>query len=196
MCIRDSLNDGRLTRDDYRSLLVNLRQQVIDGSRWIARAASNIALDDPDLRTAFLAHATDEHRDYTLLERDYVACGGDLSEICGARKNIGSEALSAWMFQRAGRENPFDLLGAMFIIEGLGSRLAGRWARQIKEQLSLADDQIGFLTHHGEADQAHMARFAEVLDRVVQAGQDPAEIVRTAQVTARLYRLQLEEIGR
>lgn len=190
------LVEGRLTIEDYRALLLNLRQQVVDGARWIARAASNLSLDDADLRTAFLAHATDEHRDYTLLEADYVACGGKREEIRNARKNAGSEALSAWMFQRASRDNPLDLLGAMFVIEGLGSRLAGRWARQIREQLNLNDDQIRFLTHHGEADQTHMARFGEVLRTVVEAGQDTAEIVRTAEVTARLYRLQLEEIGR
>jgi 3-oxoacyl-[acyl-carrier-protein] synthase-3 len=33
---------GRITLEDYRALLFNLRQQVIDGSRWIARAASSI----------------------------------------------------------------------------------------------------------------------------------------------------------
>src|SRR5262249_23471515 len=34
--------DGSFTIEDYRALLFNLRQQVIEGSRWIARAASSI----------------------------------------------------------------------------------------------------------------------------------------------------------
>ena len=31
------IREGRLTVADYRELLFNLRQQVIDGSRWISR---------------------------------------------------------------------------------------------------------------------------------------------------------------
>ena len=75
------------------------------------------------------------NRDFELLERNYVSVGGELTAIRGAEKNVGSEALSAWMFHRASQENPLDLLGAMFIIEGLGSQLAARWGGLIKEQL-------------------------------------------------------------
>ena len=189
------LNHGTFTQQDYRALLLNLRQQVVDGARWIARAASNITVEDLGLRTTFLDHATDEHRDYTLLEKDFVACGGNIEDIRSARKNIGSEALSAWMFHRAGHENPFDLLGAMFVIEGLGSRLAGRWARMIHDQLSLADDQISFLRYHAGADEMHLERFWQAIESTVKDDAAADSIVRTAEVTARLYRLQLEEIA-
>lgn len=189
------LNRGELTLEDYKALLLNLRQQVVDGARWIALAVSNITDQDADIRSLFLHHATDEHRDYTLLEKDYVACGGALEDIRNAPKNAGSEALSAWMFQRAGRENPFDLLGAMFVIEGLGNRMAGRWARQIADQLQLTEEQIRFLRHHGEADEAHMDRFAQALEAIATDRETAEAIVRTAEVTARLYRLQLEEIA-
>jgi len=67
------LNVGRLTLDDYKKLLFNLRQQVIDGSRWISRAASNITEEYFPIRSAFIGHSQDEHRDYELLERDYGA---------------------------------------------------------------------------------------------------------------------------
>ena len=69
------LNQGRFTVEDYKSLLFNLRQQVIDGSRWIARAASNITGEYFPIRSAFIAHTSDEHRDFEMLERNYAACG-------------------------------------------------------------------------------------------------------------------------
>src|SRR5262249_43146090 len=119
--IVDKLNRGKLRIEDYRLLLLNLRQQVVDGARWIARGASNITIEHFSLRSMFIGHAGEESRDYQMIERDYLAVGGSLEEIQRAEKNIGSEALSAWMFHRAGQENPFDLLGAMFIIEGLGA---------------------------------------------------------------------------
>ena len=36
----DRLVGGRLRLEDYHRLLVNLRQQVVEGSRWISRASS------------------------------------------------------------------------------------------------------------------------------------------------------------
>ena len=189
------MNLGRLTIEDYRSLLFNMRQQVIDGSRWISRAASNITRENFPIRSAFIGHSSDEHRDFEMLERNYVAAGGSLEKIQNGRKNIGSEALSEYILSRASRENPFDLIGAMFIIEGLGRRVARRWALRIQEQLDLADDQVSFLLYHSESDDLHFER----LDLVVQSGilteQRVEDIVKVAKVVARLYRLQLEEIG-
>lgn len=189
------MHDGRLTLSDYRALLFNLRQQVIDGSRWISRAASNITRENFPIRSAFIGHSSDEHRDFEMIERDYVSVGGDLSEIQNGEKNIGSTALSEYILSRASRENPFDLIGAMFIIEGLGRRVARRWAERIRDQLNLDDEQVSFLMYHSESDDIHFAR----LDAAVQSGvlteSMVAAIVKTAKVVARLYVLQLEELG-
>lgn len=73
-----------------------------------------------------------------MIERNYVAVGGTLEEIRCGRKNIGSEALSAYVLHRASRENPFDFAGAMFIVKGLGQRVASGWGEQIQRQLCLS----------------------------------------------------------
>ena len=189
------MNERRLTFEDYRGLLYNLRQQVIDGSRWISRAASNVTRKHFEIRSAFIGHSSDEHRDFEMLESDYVSVGGDLQTIQNGSKNIGSEALSEYILGQASRENPFNLIGAMFIIEGLGRRVARRWGERIKEQLELDESQIKFLLYHSESDDIHFER----LDRAVQSGiltdDLVADIVKTAKVVARLYVLQLEEIG-
>ncbi|MGH9508997.1 MAG: beta-ketoacyl-ACP synthase III, partial [Terriglobales bacterium] len=125
--IVDKMNREKMRPEDYRMLLLNLRQQVVEGGRWIARAASHITADAFPLRSMFIGHAQEEHRDFQMLERDFVSVGGRLEDIQQGEKNIGSEALSAWMFHNAGKENPFHLIGAMFIIEGLGMRLARPW---------------------------------------------------------------------
>ncbi|MBV8519251.1 MAG: iron-containing redox enzyme family protein [Acidobacteria bacterium] len=189
------IESGELTADAYRTLLLQLRQQVVDGSRWIARAASNVSADFFPQRAAFLRHAVAEHRDFLMLEDDFVAMGGSLDEIRAGEKNVGSEALSAFMFQRAGQQNPFDLLGAMFIIEGLGAHKAGRWAHAIKQALGLTDRGVSFLAHHGTADDDHMRGLELLLESGIVTPELASQIVKTARVTARLYRLQLEEIS-
>ena len=190
------LSTGDVTLHDYSRLLFNLRQQVVDGTPWISRAASSFDVDHFALRSAAIRHAEEEHRDYLMLERDYVAIGGTLDELRAGRKNIGSEALSGYMFHYASRPNPVGLLGAMFIIEGLGAKRAAGWAARFQEVLGLADNQVHFMRYHQEADAEHTGALDAILtsELIDEAAAD--EIVRCAQVVARLYALQLEELDR
>src|SRR6185369_13849214 len=75
------LDLGTFSREDYQQWLLNLRPQVVEGSRWISRCASSFDRDHADIRSVILRHAYDEHRDYEVLESDYVATGGDLATI-------------------------------------------------------------------------------------------------------------------
>jgi len=185
---------GRVRLEDYQRLLVNLRQQVVEGGRWIARAASNLGQDHEELRSLFIRHAAAEHRDYRMLEDNYVATGGAIEDIRGASKNIGSEALSAFMYQAASRPDPVGLLGAMFIIEGLGNTMAGPWAKIIAEKLKLDKRALSFLLYHGENDASHLDMFDKAVSMAVTSPAVGEDIVRHAKIVARLYRLQLEEI--
>ena len=188
------LLSGRLRLEDYQRLLVNLRQQVIEGSRWISRAASSITPAHEELRTMFLDHAMAEHRDFRLLEQNYVASGGDLEVIQGADKNVGSEALSGFMYHAASKPDPLGLLGAMFVIEGLGSRLAGPWAKMVEDQLDLPEAAVSFFKYHGENDGHHMDEFDRAIALAATDEATSNAIVKHAKVVARLYRLQLEEL--
>ena len=194
--ILQRLADGTVTLEDYRRLLFNLRQQVVDGSPWISRAASSFDIEHFELRAAAIRHAEEEHRDYLMLERDYMAIGGTLEELRRGRKNIGSEALSGYMFHYAGQPNPVGLLGAMFIIEGLGAKRAAGWAARFQEVLGLADNQVHFMRYHQDADAGHTGDMEAILTSGIIDDRDADDIVRCAQVVARLYALQLEELDR
>jgi 3-oxoacyl-[acyl-carrier-protein] synthase-3 len=186
------LHQGQFTLEDYKALLRNLRPQVVEGSRWIARAASNLL--DFRLRSIFIGHAQDEHRDFQMLESNYVSVGGSLTEIIQAEKNIGSEALSAFIFHQASQENPVDLIGSIFIIEGLGNQLAGQWASLIQQTLNLTSEQVSFLAYHGVNDVSHIAKLETMLKAEWMTPEIARRIVKSAKVTARLYALHLEEI--
>jgi 3-oxoacyl-[acyl-carrier-protein] synthase-3 len=188
------LGSGRFALADYQVFLIQLRQQVKDGALWMSRAASNIGEAHLELRSLLMRHAVTEHRDFRLLEADFVATGGDLETIQTAEKNIGSEALSAWMFHEASRPEPFGLLGAMWIIEGLGAIKAREWGALAKRALDLPDTAVRFLLYHGENDADHIGEFKSMLAMVLPDEFVAQRIVRTAEVTARLYTLQIEEI--
>ena len=188
------IEKGEASLEDYRSLLYNLRQQVKEGARWITRAASSLTSEHTELRAEFIEHAAEEQRDFRMLEDDYVNVGGDRSVIEAGVKNPGSEALSAFMFNQASRENPFDLLGAMYVIEGLGANKATRWMELIRDQLDLSPDQVRFLTYHGGADEEHTEKMFQILRSDLITPEIARSIVHTARVVARLYALQLEEV--
>ncbi|WP_405397014.1 beta-ketoacyl-ACP synthase III [Maribacter sp. Asnod2-G09] len=189
------IQNGTLSLSDYKLLLTDLRQQVIDGSQWISRAASNIDIELFELRSAFIKHTAAEHKDYQMLERNYVALGEDLEVILNGEKNIGTVSLTSFMFQQASKPNPIDLLGSMFIIEGIGKRLAGYWGKMIKDQLNLKDEQVSFFTYHGVADENHFHNLEEALNHPEMNMVVAEKIVKTAKITAKLYTMQLNELG-
>jgi len=188
------IEDGSVTLEDYRRLLLNLRQQVVDGGRWIALAASNFSAELFWMRSAAIRHAADEHQDFRLLERDYAAVGGDPAVMASTPPNIGSAALSAFMFHRAGLPDPVDLLGAMFVIEGLGTNKAGGWADRLQRCLHLRGEQLTFLRYHSVGDDEHYALLQAALRSSLFDRDQATRIVQTARVVARLYLLQLEEL--
>jgi len=189
------INRGKFRLEDYKLWLLNHRQQVIEGGRWIALAGSNIDNEFADLRSNFIKHAATEHLDYKMLEKNYVSIGGKQEDIECYPKNLGTEILSSYMFHQAGKPNPFHLLGAMFIIEGLGQKKATEWGHTIKEQLHLKAEQVSFLLYHGENDEHHMQEFDAALSLILAKDDDlKEEIIKTAQIVAKLYIIQLEEI--
>lgn len=188
------LDAGTFTRADYLNLMLNLRQQVVEGSRWISRCASSFDRDHADVRSAVIGHAHDEHRDYEQLEADFVAAGGDVSLIRSRPRNPGSEALHGYLMFRASETNPAGLLGAMWIVEGLGEKMAREWASRIEQLTGVGPDCTRFLRYHAGNDSAHMDKLYGLLDRLCRSETVADDMVRTARVVGRLYALQVEEI--
>ena len=190
------LDEGTFTRDDYLTLLRNLRPQVVEGARWISRAASSFDRDHADVRSLVLGHAHEEHRDYEMLEADFAALGGDVAVLRDQPRNVGTEALHGYLMHRATQPNPVALLGAMWIIEGLGSRMATRWAERIEALTGVGPEATRFLRYHGENDDGHLDKLHELVARLCTTEAATDAVVTTAEVTGRLYALQLEEADR
>jgi hypothetical protein len=188
------LDLGQFDLRDYQNLLLNLRPQVVEGARWISRCASSFDRDHADVRSVIIGHAKEEHRDYEVLESDYVASGGKLQAIQTQVRNPGSEALHCFLMYRASQPNPVDLLGAMWIIEGLGNKMANDWAARVEELVEGADGFTRFMRYHGDNDDSHMDKLYGLIDRVCVDKDAGDRIVRTANVVSRLYAMQLEEI--
>jgi len=188
------LNNGEWGNEDYKALLINLRQQVVEGGRWISLCASSMEQEFFMVRSAMIGHAAEEHRDYQMLEKSYTNLGGNSNDILTRPRNVGSEAFTAYMFHQAGQKNPLQLFGAMFMIEGLGHNKATGWGEKIKEQLNLEKKDIVFLAYHGEHDLEHFNKLKMILSLPQITQEIAVKIVKTAKTVGRLYCLQLEEL--
>ncbi len=191
--------DSKISREEYMALICNMRQQVIDGANWISRALSylNIA-ENPNfvlLRQRIVQSLYDENMDYQMLENDYVALGGSREDIINQPQNIGSAALSAFMFSESSKPNPIHMLGALFIIEGMGKMKAGEWADRIDSTLDLQGKGLGFLRHHAQADQEHINRFLMLINLPFITEEIAEKMVKTAKITAALYAMQLAHLN-
>jgi 3-oxoacyl-[acyl-carrier-protein] synthase-3 len=108
---------------------------------------------------------------------------------------VGSEAFNAYMFHTAQQPNPLNFYGAVFIIEGLGSVKAAGWAKNIKDALGVGDEAVTFLLYHGENDDTHYEKLRAMLSNPLIDQPVAERIAKTAKVVARLYAVQLQELG-
>lgn len=192
------LEQGRLSQEDYIKLLLNLRQQVIEGSRWISRCASSFSREYSDIRSLVIFHASEEHLDYKVMEKDYLAAGGNLEALYSEPRNLGSEALHGFMMYRASLPNPIDLIGAMWIVEGVGEKMATEWASCAEKIFSDSGNKevANFMRYHGENDEVHMQKLHEIIEQACRTEGDCVAIERTARVVGKLYIMQLEEVDK
>jgi 3-oxoacyl-[acyl-carrier-protein] synthase-3 len=81
----------------------------------------------------------------------------------------------------------------MWIIEGLGQKMANEWAERIEAQTATAA-ATRFLRYHGKNDDRHLDKLYGLLDRICTSAAVADEVMRTSRIVGRLYALQLEEI--
>ena len=82
----------------------------------------------------------------------------------------------------------------MWIIEGLGDKMANDWAGRVEELIDGSAENTKFLRYHGANDDTHMDKLYGLIDRVCSSEAVADRIIRTATVVGRLYAMQLEEI--
>jgi heme oxygenase len=92
----------------------------------------------------------------------------------------------AYAYDTIARGNPLGFLGMVHVLEGTSVSLALMAADAIQKPLGLPDRAFSYLRSHGTLDVQHTAHFAQLMDRIDDAG-DQADIVHAARAFYRLY---------
>lgn len=142
-------------------------------------------------RLHWLHEALDEYieeeagHDEWILD-DIAACGGDAQAVRSGRPGHPTEVMVAYAYDTIARGNPLGFLGMVHVLEGTSVSLALMAADAIQKPLGLPDRAFSYLRSHGTLDVQHTAHFAQLMDRIDDAG-DQADIVHAARAFYRLY---------
>lgn len=193
-----AIRAGTINLADVKRFIKSMRAQVIDGGSWISRAASSFDAKSSRLaleaRRALIRHAAEEQNDFMMLDNDYAQLGGVREDIETAEQNIATHALSSFILWQASLPNPYHILGAQFIIEGVGKIKTTEWVAHLRKCLRLRDDQMSFMLYHSVNDEHHfqgLERFLMLPDITKEAAD---KIVLTARTVAFLYVEQIKRI--
>lgn len=123
--------------------------------------------------------------DRWILE-DLRACGVASETVTGKIPAFATEVMIAYAFDTIQRGNPVGFLGMVHVLEGTSVALALRAADSIQKGLGLPPQAFTYLCSHGTLDREHTAHFANLVDRLGDAG-DQAAVVHAARMFYRLY---------
>ena len=151
------LTRGRFELADYHAFLIQLRQQVKDGALWMSRAASNIDEAHLELRSLLMRHAVTEHRDFRLLDADFVASGGAAAEIQtrGEERRLGG-AVGLDVPRGVARPTRSACWARCSSSRAWVRSRRRNGADASRRRLDAADEAVRFLLYHGENDAGHM----------------------------------------
>ena len=124
------------------------------------------------------------HDDWIL--DDIGACGGDPDAVRAGRPAAATEIMVAYAYDTIARGNPIGFLGMVHVLEGTSVALALHAADRIQGGLGLPSTAFRYLRSHGTLDQEHTAHFADLVDRLDEAG-DREALVHAARIFYRLY---------
>jgi pyrroloquinoline quinone (PQQ) biosynthesis protein C len=142
-------------------------------------------------RNRWLTPALDEyieeergHEQWILSDID--AGGGDSEAVRRKEPGHATDVMVAYAYDTIARRNPLGFFGMVHVLEGTSVSLALLAADRIQQTLGLPDTAFRYLRSHGTLDQQHTAHFAELMDKVSDAG-DQTDIVHAARRFYRLY---------
>jgi len=128
----------------------------------------------------------EETRHDAWILNDLRALGQDADEVRQAGPGPQTEVMVAYAYDTIARKNPMGFFGMVHVLEGTSVALALNAADQIQQNLALPASAFSYLRSHGTLDQEHTAHFAELMNRLDDAG-DQAAVIHAANMFYALY---------
>jgi len=192
--IRDALA-GRVSLASYVAFLTQAYHHVRHTVPLMMACGARLPARLEWLRGAVCEYIEEEYGHEQWILDDIKACGGDWESVRDGRPALPVELMVAYLYDLIARGNPVGLFGMVNVLEGTSIALATQAAGSIQSSLALPDHAFSYLSSHGALDQAHMATYEQLMDRLDDA-EDQQSVIHAATVVYRLYTAMFQGLPR
>ena len=177
---------GDISLEDYVEFLSQAYHHVKHTVPLLMDVGYRLPEDKEWLREAVAEYIEEElgHQEWIL--NDIAACGFDKEAVRSSRPSPATELMVAYAYDTIQRVNPIGFFGMVLVLEGTSVTTADMAATAIKQALDLPDRAFSYLRSHGALDQDHIKFFENLMNKVVDEG-DQEQIIHSAHMFYRLY---------
>lgn len=186
-----ALLEGRLTRDEYRSVLRQIFHHTRENPQLQALATVYFRGRQRDLVRTFFSHAASEIGHDQLALNDYVSLGGDNRNIPYENPLPATTALLAYGFYQIYNLNHLGYLGYLFFLEFNGTS-SGETIMKALSSIGVPDNAMTFLRDHAEIDVGHNKLMERYVDCLVMSEADIDCVTYAMKTTGYLYAQMVE----
>jgi pyrroloquinoline quinone (PQQ) biosynthesis protein C len=184
------LASGKLTVDEYRSILKQVYYYVRENPQLQALATVYFRGRQRDLVKSFYQHAVSEIGHEQLALNDFQTLGGEDTNIPHKNPLPATSALTAYAFYQIYNLNPLGYIGYLFFLEFVPTQAGPILAEQFRAS-GVKDDALTFLRDHIEIDQAHNRLMERYVELLLQNPEDMDCVEYAMKTTSHLYEQML-----
>jgi len=189
VCRKVDTGDIELT--DYQQILQMIFHQTREGPFTFALAGVNCAPHLRSIREYLLQHADEEklHWRWVLNDLKETGCVSNPESMMPPPACQDFISLNYYVALKT----PIARLAIALVLEGIGARYGGQYAKKICQLLSLTPKQTQFYAGHGNTDREHILELWRVIESQELSDEDWNWMNYAAENAGRLYRRMYEE---
>jgi len=186
------LQAGAITPVQYRSVLREIYHHTRENPQLQALATVYFKGRQRDMVRSFFTHAASEIGHDQLALNDYVALGGDPTDVPYQNPLPATTALLAYGFYQIYNLNPLGYLGYLFFLEFMPTK-SGEGMMSLLEKIGVPRTAMSFLKDHTEIDIGHNKMMKKYVEGLVRSQSDVDVIDYAMRTTGYLYAQMLEQ---
>jgi hypothetical protein len=155
---------GSLEMKHYHAILLTIFHQTYKSPYTFARAAVNCSWRHEAAKDYLLHHAEEERTHWRWVLEDLAATAYDGPSPRDGFPHPTCQAYLGLNYFVAD-EMPIGRLAIAAVLEGIGARCGGPYAKRLVQKLQLGKHQTKFFASHGETDKAHIEEVHNIINQ-------------------------------
>lgn len=184
---------GDFSNEQYISFMADLYPIVSNFCPTMAAAASRCAGQYELVRLYLYDHIYEEKGHEKIVLQDVEAFGVSSDEVIKKPVRESVQAMLAFNYHAALRENPCSVLGMIYVLEIISSVYAGKVAHALASSMgrNISEGFI-FLHSHSSVDMEHMAKLRQLF-QLIESPAIFCDLMNSIKMNFYLFRQVLEQ---